>query len=86
MQSAAQRDATRSGAGGSGQGEGSQSFRADLVHWKREANYWRSQWGRAKERIAAWQAKWKATKQELADAVEKGGGTAPAGAAVAAGD
>ena len=71
MQSAAQRDATRNGAGGSGQGERSQPFRADLVHWKWQANYWRSQHARAKERIAAWQAKWKATQQELADALQK---------------
>ena len=71
MQSAAQRDATRSGAGGSGQGERSQRFRADLVHWKWQANYWRSQHARAKERIAEWQAKWKATQQELADALQK---------------
>ena len=71
MQSAAQRDATRSGAGGSGQGERSQPFRADLVHWKWQAQYWRSQHARAKERIAEWQAKWKATKQELADALQK---------------
>ena len=71
MQSAAQRDATRNGAGGSGQGERSQRFRADLVHWKWQANYWRSQHARAKERIAEWQAKWKATQQELADALQK---------------
>ena len=71
MQSAAQRDATRNGAGGSGQGERSQPFRADLVHWKWQANYWRSQHARAKERIAAWQAKWKATQQELADALRR---------------
>ena len=71
MQSAAQRDATRNGAGGSGQGERSQPFRADLVHWKWQANYWRSQHARAKERIAEWQAKWKATQQELADALQK---------------
>ena len=71
MQSAAQRDAARSGAGGSGQGERSQPFRADLVHWKWQAKYWRSQHARAKERIAALQAKWKATKQELAEALQK---------------
>ena len=71
MQSAAQRDATRSGVGGNGQGERSQPFRADLVHWKWQAKYWRSQHARAKERIAAWQAQWKATKQELAHALQK---------------
>ena len=68
MQSAAPRDATRSGVGGNGQGERSQPFRADLVHWKCQANYWRSQHARAKERIAAWQAQCKAAKQELAEA------------------
>ena len=71
MQSAAQRDATGKGTGGSGRGERSQSFGADLVHWKCQANYWRSQHARAKERIAGWQAKWKATKQELAEALQK---------------
>ena len=71
MQSAAQRDGSRSGAGASGQGERSQPFRADLVHWKCQAHYWRSQHARAKERIATLQAQWKATKQELAEALQK---------------
>ena len=71
MQSAAQRDAARSGAGASGQRKRIQPFRADLVHWKWQAKYWRSQHARAKERIAALQAKWKATKQELAEALQK---------------
>ena len=71
MQSAAQREATRSGAGASGERERGQRFAADLVDLKWRAHYWRSQHARAKERIAEWQAKWKATKQELADALRK---------------
>ena len=70
MQSATQRDAPRSGAAASGQGQRSQPFRADLVDLKWRANYWRSQHARAKERIAAWQAKWKAARQELAEALQ----------------
>ena len=71
MQSAAQRAAPRSGAGASGQRERGQRFAADLVDLKWRAHYWRSQHARAKERIAEWQAKWKTTKQELADALRK---------------
>ena len=71
MQSAAQRKAPRSGAGASGPRVGGQPFRADLVDLKWRANYWRSQHARAKERIAEWQAKWKSTKQELADALQQ---------------
>lgn len=71
MQSAAQRDALRNGAGGSGPRERGQPFRADLVDLKWRANYWRSQHARAKVRIAEWQAKWKSAKQELADALQQ---------------
>ena len=71
MQSAAQREATGSGAGASEQKERGRRFRADLVDLKRQAHYWRSQHARAKERSAAWQAKWKATQQELAAALQK---------------
>ena len=71
MQSAAQRDATRSGAGASGSREGGQPFPVQLVDLKWRANYWQSQHARAKARIAEAQARWKATKQELADALRR---------------
>ena len=52
-----------------GRGSEGSRFERIFVHWKWQANYWRSQHVRAKERIAASQAKWKATQQELADAL-----------------
>ena len=64
---------TRPGAGRAPVEGGSEASRFERIWctWKWQAQYWRSQHGRAKERIAAWQAKWKATKQELADALQK---------------
>ena len=60
MQSAAPWEVVRSGAGTEGRTERGQPLAAELVEWKRQANYWRSQHRRAEERIAEWQAKWKA--------------------------
>ena len=68
MQSAAHWEVVRSGAGSEGGRERGQPLAAELVEWKRQAHYWRSQHRRAKERIAGWQAKWQAVKQELAEA------------------
>ena len=73
MQSAARRDAPLSGVTASGQRQRCQPFRADLVDVKWQANYWRTEHARAKERIATRKAKWRATKQELADALYKVG-------------
>ena len=68
MQSAAQWEVVRSGPGTEGGRERGQPLAAELVEWKRQAHYWRSQHRRAKERIAGWQAKWQAEKRELAAA------------------
>ena len=71
MQSAAQLDATRSGTGASGPSERGRPFSTELVDLRWQAHYWQGQLARAKELVAAWHAKWKATQQALADALRK---------------